>query len=177
MKEIEEIASIIHNRPLGSAVCESVAWGLGCSFIHIEGKSVWGVFERSLDAAIRDIEGHPRGKLFRRLIEYGPHNPDETEALTSDGEGILSDPECGKCVEFIFSHMVNRFKGELAELLAIEPCQKLVGQLENEGVLPEGVHIYFGDMVHERRRVKVRRGEGGTRWVMEWGVKVRLFGQ
>ena len=81
------------------------------------------------------------------------------------------------CVQFIFWHMVNRFKGELAELLAIEPCYNLVGQLEDEGVLPEGVHIYFGDMVHERRRVKVRRGEGGTRWVMEWGVKVRLFGQ
>ena len=164
MKEIEEIASIIHNRPLGLGLCESVAWGLGCSFIHIKGKSVWDVFKRSLDEAIRDIEEHPRGKLFRRLIEYGPGNPDEPEALTSDGEGILSDPECGKCVQFIFSHMVNRFKGELAELLAIEPCLKLVRQLEDEGVLPGGVHIYFGDMVHERRRVKVTRGEGGTRW-------------
>jgi hypothetical protein len=81
---------------------------------------VQGVFEASLKAAIRDIEEHPRGKLFRRLIEHGPHHPDDPEALVSDGETILSDPECGEAVEFIFSHMVNRFKGELAELLALE---------------------------------------------------------
>ena len=86
--------------------------------VHLDGgKAVWGVFKRSLDAAIRDIETHPRGKLFRRLIEHGPHNPDDPPAPVSDGETVLSDPECGRAVEFIFSLMVNRFKGELAELL------------------------------------------------------------
>ena len=106
---IEEIALIIGNRPLASAIYRSVASALGCPFVHlIGGKTEWDVFERSRDAAIRDIEEHPRGKLFRRLIEYGPHDPHDPETLVSDGETTLSDPECGSCVEFIFSHPTHK---------------------------------------------------------------------
>ena len=164
-KIIEEIASIIHNQPLASAIHKSVASALRCPFIHIiDGNTVWDVFKRSLDAAIRDIEKHPRGKLFRRLIEYGPHHPDDPESLTSDCESTLSDPECGLCVQFIFSHMVNRFKGELAELLAIEPCLELVPQLQKDGLLPKGVNLYWGDMVQERRRTKTTSGKFNAHW-------------
>jgi hypothetical protein len=164
-KTIEKIDSIIHNQPLASAIHKSVASALSCPFIYIfDGNSVWDMFKRSLDAAIRDIEEHPRGKLFRRLIEYGPHHPDDPESLTSDSECTLSDPECGLCVQFIFSHMVNRFKGELAELLSLEPCLELVHQLQNEGVLPKGVNLYWGDMVQERRRTRSIRGKLIARW-------------
>ena len=164
-KIIEEIASIIHNQPLASAIHKSVASALRCPCIHIiDGNTVWDVFKRSLDAAIRDIEKHPRGKLFRRLIEYGPHHPDAPESVASDGESTLSDPECGLCVQFIFSHMVNRFKGELAELLSIEPCLELVQQLQNEGLLPKDVDLHLGDMVQERRRTKTMRGKFNARW-------------
>jgi hypothetical protein len=162
---ITKIASILHNQSLASAIHKSVAAGLRCPSIHIIGAdTVWDVFQRSLDAAIRDIERHPRCKLFRRLIEYGPHHPDDPESLSSDGESTLSDPECGVCVQFIFSHMVNRFKGELTELLAIEPCLELVQQLQNEDLLPEGVNLYFGDMIQERRRSKPMSGELSARW-------------
>jgi hypothetical protein len=113
---------------------------------------VWDLFKRSLDAAVRDIEKDRRGKLFKRLIEYGPHDPDDPEALVSDKETTLSDPECGLCVEFIYSHMVNRFKGELAELLALEPCIALVQRLQQKGHLPSGVCLYWGEMLQERRR-------------------------
>lgn len=113
-----------------------------------------------MDAAIRDIEKHPRGKLFQRLIEHGPHHPDDPESMTSDGEGVLSDPECGSCVEFIFSHMVNRFKGELAELLAIEHCINLANQLQ----LPDDIKLYMGDMVQERIRISAVKTGYVTRW-------------
>ncbi|MBF0558873.1 MAG: hypothetical protein HQL08_08845 [Nitrospirae bacterium] len=106
-----------------------------------------------MDSAIRDIEEHPKGKLFRRLIEYGPHDPNDPEAITSDGETTLSDRECGVCVEFIYSHMVNRFKGELAELLAIEPCIRHVKQLQQNGVLPGNIHLNWGETIQERHIV------------------------
>lgn len=162
---IQKIASIIHNYPLASAIHKSVASALSCPFIYINNvDSVWDIFKRSLDAAIRDIEKHPRGKLFSRLIEYGPHHPDDPKSLTSDGETTLSDPECGLCVQFIFSHMVNRFKGELAELLSLEPCLQLVQQFKNERLLPKGVRLYWGDMVQERRRMNYTRRNLNPMW-------------
>ncbi len=98
------------------------------------------------------------------MIEYGPRNPDEPEALTSDDETTLSDHECGSCVEFIYSHMVNRFKGELAELLALEPCVRLIQRLQQERHLPSGIHFYWGEMVQERRRTRRANGESKARW-------------
>lgn len=161
----ENIASIIGNQPLASAIHSSVASALRCPFIHlVSTKTIWDIFKHSLDAAIRDIEEHPRGKLFRRLIEYGPHNPDEPQSLTSDGKTTLSDPECSSCVEFIHSHMINRFKGEIAELLALEPCIKLLQQLYKNGQMPSGVHLYFGYTVKQRRRIRMRGDEGNERW-------------
>ena len=162
---VEKIASIIGNRPLASAIHRSVASALGCPFVHlVDGKTIQDVFKRSLDAAIRDIEGHPRGKLFQRLIEYGPYGPDDPEVLNSDSESTLSDLECGSCVEFIHSHMVNGFKAELAELLALEPCVILIQRLQQEGHFPSGVHLYWGEMVQGRRQTSIASGEYNARW-------------
>ncbi len=121
---------------------------------------MWAVFKHSLNMAIRDIEKHPRGKLFRRLIEFGPHNPDDPEAIDSDGETILSDPECESCVEFIHSHMVNRFKGELAELLALSSCIRLIQQLQEQGRTSSNASLCWGDTIQERRRARPADGEG-----------------
>ncbi len=155
-----KISSIINNQFLASAIHKSVSLALRTPFVHlVSGKTAGDIFKHSLNAAIRDIEKHPRGELFRRLIEYVPHDPDDPETLVSDGKTTLSDPECGSCVEFIYSHMVNRFKGELAELLAIEPCITLIRQLQREQYLPSNVNLYWGDMVQERRRAIVREKE------------------
>ena len=164
-KTIGKITSIIHNRPLASSLHESISSALRCPFVHIAGdKTVWGVFKQSLDAAIRDIEEHPRGKLFRRLIEYGPHHPDDPESLTSNGKSSLSDPECGMCVQFIFSHMVNRFKGELAELLSIGPCLELVNKHLKKGILPKGIKLYLGDIIKQRRRTRAADRRSNVQW-------------
>lgn len=163
-EEVAEIASIVGSQPLAAAIHRSVSSALAIPFVHLSGgPGVRGVFQRSLSTAVRDIETHPRGKLFRRLIEHGPRNPDDPEATVSDGETTLSDPECGACVEFIYSHMVNRFKGELAELLALEPCIELVwGFLQSRSGSPRG-HLYWGETVQERRRVSART-EGQEPW-------------
>jgi hypothetical protein len=161
----EAISSVIGNPKLASAVQRSVASGLRCPAVRlVAGGSVWTVFETSLNAAIRDIADHPRGKLFQRLIRYGPHEPDDPVSLTSDGETVLSDPEVASAVQFIFSHMVNRFKGELAELLAIEPCLELVDLWQRQHILPRAVTLYWGSTVQERRRIDRKDQADGPRW-------------
>ncbi|OGG53022.1 MAG: hypothetical protein A3F84_24555 [Candidatus Handelsmanbacteria bacterium RIFCSPLOWO2_12_FULL_64_10] len=158
------MASVLGSHPLAAEVHRSVAAALRCPFLHLgPAADVEEVFHRSLDAAVRDIEAHPRGKLFRRLIEHGPHLPDDPAAPASDGETTLSDLECGACVEFVFSHMVNRFKGELTELLALEPCLGLVEGMLRDGRLPPGTRLYWADTVQERRRVRAPE-EKQTTW-------------
>jgi len=164
-KTIEKITSIIHNKSLASSLYQSVFSALKCPFVYITGdRNVWGVFKQSLDVAIRDIEEHPRGKLFRRLIEYGPHHPDDPESLTSNGKSTLSDLECGMCVQFIFSHMVNRFKGELAELLSLEPCMELVNKYLKKSIFPGSIELYLGDMIQQRRRIRVADERSNIKW-------------
>jgi hypothetical protein len=160
-KTIRQIDAIIHNGLLAESICHSIETGLNAYGVHVMGKTAWDVFKYSLDAAVRDIENHPRGKLFRRFLEYGPLNPDEPEKLTSDGETFLSDPECGECIQFIFSHMVNRFKGELAELLAIAPCLDLIKKSQDAGIWSKKVDLYLGDTIQERRSLK---GDTKERW-------------
>jgi hypothetical protein len=160
----DKISSIIGNRLLADAIYKSISSGLKTPFFRLlSDKTVWDVFNKSLDSAVRDIESHPRGQLFKRLLEFGPFDPDEPEVLKSDGKTTLSDPECGSCVEFIFSHMVNRFKGELAELLAVEPCIALVRKLQREGRLPLSLRFYWGEMIGERRKI-FRTDSGEVSW-------------
>jgi hypothetical protein len=162
---ILQIANIIHHVPLARALCESIRVALDApDAVRLGARSVWEVFDESLKTAIRDIEDHPRGQLFRRLIEYGPLNPDAPQSVSTTGQTTLSDFECGQCVEFIFSHMINRFKGELAELLAIQPCLELVHRLQGESILPSHIKLYMGDMVGERRQLNAGSDEANVQW-------------
>jgi len=141
---------IIGDELLASAIGESVATALTCPCAHVKGgRTIPEVFHHSLNAAISDIANHKRGELFQRLISYRPPLPEGEEAPPDDGPS-LTDEEYGACVEFIFSHMVNRFKGELAELLALEPCIRLVERLKRDGRLPADAVTYWGDMIGER---------------------------
>lgn len=152
-REVNKIDSIINNHLLASDIHESVTAALECRpRLDLGAKTAWEVFENSHKAAIYDIKIDEKAELFLRLIKHGPHNPDVPETLVSDNATTLSDPECGACVQFIYSHMVNRFKGELAELLALKPCIELVQTLQDENHLPPDIQIHWGDMVQERRR-------------------------
>jgi hypothetical protein len=153
---IGRITNIIGNPVIASAIYSSIALGLEKPYVHLgEKMSEWEVFEHSLNSAIWDIEKDERGELFKRLLRYEPHDPDDPIAETSDGKTILSDPECGACAEFIFSYMVNCFQGELGELLALEPCIRLVEQLQKVGKLLENTVLYWGNTVQERQKAGV----------------------
>jgi hypothetical protein len=162
---VEYISSYIHNFPLSESVCQAIETGLSKHSVHFAGgNTLWEVFKHSLDAAIKDIEDDPRGILFKRLIRYGPYFDTEPHAPTSDGKTVLSDPEWGKCVEFIFSYMINRFKGELAEVLSIQPCLKLVEKLEKENRLPGDIHVYWGNTIREYSRIVGKKDKKNPVW-------------
>lgn len=152
-RSVGRISGIISNLTLAEDISSSIRTALSSGIVHIgTGNTVWGVFHHSLKAAIRDIERDRRGRLFQRLIRHGPLNPDDAPTEVTDGATILSDPECGSCVNFIFSHMVNRFKGDLAELLALEPCLELVRVLKAARKLPPSIALYSGALVREPTR-------------------------
>lgn len=162
---VKRISSIVANQPLSESIYKSIDSALGNTWVHVTGgKAVWNIFKRSLDAAIRDIEEHPRGKLFLRLIKYGLQSPDDPKSSDSDEKTRLSYPECGSCVDFIYSHMVNRFKGEVAEILALEPCIRLIQELQQKREVISDAHLYWGDMIQERRKVRLGNGKHGTLW-------------
>lgn len=162
---LQKMVTIIGNSALATSIYESILAALDQPFVNLsERGSVWRVFEQSLNTAIRNIEEHPRGRLFQRLIEFGPHHPDAPYEATSDGETILSDPECEACVEFICSHMINQFKGELGEILALEPCINLIQRLKVERRLSSDIQLYWGNLVQERRRIRIDKRESSGQW-------------
>ncbi len=152
---------------LAAAISDSITAGLSNPFVSmVGGETVWDIFKCSLDAVIRDVERHPRGKLFRRLIEYGSLSPGEPKSLSGTDATVLSDAECGLCIEFIYSQMINRFKGELSKLLALESCIRLVEQLRQNGHLPAGIRLFWGETIQERRKFRITTEQGE---VVRWG--------
>lgn len=160
-----DLAEVVTNQGLATAVYHSIGTALQSNSVHVVADtSVSKVFNRSLRSAIRNIEEHPKGQLIQRFVQYGTVDPDDPIFLDSDGSTILSDPECGMCVDFIHSHMINRFKGELAELLALDPCIRLMERLIKQGRLPADVHLYWGDQVQERRRAATNHQDNSIIW-------------
>jgi hypothetical protein len=154
---IKYITSIISNHNLAAALHKSISLGLSNSHVKLLNKnSVKEIFDNLLNEAIRNIEEHPRGHLFKRLIEYGPLNPDEKDISAYKENTILSDEECVSAINFIFSFIINRFKGELAELLAIEPCIRLLENLKEKGEVSKGAFLCFGDYIREYQKKKVQ---------------------
>ena len=162
--EIRRIASIIGSRPLATALYDSLESALRRRRLHVVGdRSPWGVFTRSLDTAIRKISNGPGSELFQRLLSHVPVVEDYPAGAADGWQPVMSDEEYASCVEFIYSHMVNRFKGELAELLALNPFAMLVDDLKAQGRIPKRAELYWGDTIAERRR-RMGNGETGPVW-------------
>ena len=152
------LGEIISNEPLALAVISSIQTELD-QRAHLAGSTPSDVVKCALESAIRDINDHDKGRLFQRFIEYGPFEAGDVAVPCANSDRELTDAECGDCIEFIHSHMVNRFKGELAELLAIEPCVRLIRELQADEKLPDEAAVYFGDTIQERRRVRGKWAE------------------
>ena len=116
------------------------------------------IFRHTLAASIRDIEEDDRGRLFQRFLRDGPY--EEEGPIPPDLQGKrLSQTECAAAITFIYSFMVNSFKGALTELLAAGACQRLMQDARVAATLPPGARLYVGDAVLVRRA----SGKGGLK--------------
>ncbi|MFC1604400.1 hypothetical protein ACFL5F_05160 [Planctomycetota bacterium] len=55
-------------------------------------------------------------------------------------------------IAFIYSYMVNCFKGAITEMLAAAPCLKILKEMQKEHCLPPSTRLYAGDSVLVARR-------------------------
>ncbi len=117
------------------------------------------IFRQTLAVAIRNIESHPRGRLFQDFLLKGPYE-DTGEIPTELVAQCLSDAESASAITFIYSHMVNCFKGAVAELFAAAACLRLLKQFQRDSELPVDARIFVGDavMIHRTSRKGVSKG-------------------
>lgn len=121
------VGLLIQDHELAKALYRSVSAWPGRGFTWRSAAAALETLIRAAMAAVgTNLERHPRGGLLRQLI-------------LDDRE--LSLTEAGALFELIYSHMVNRFKGDLAEILAIGTMADEVDHLVAEGALPLTVRL------------------------------------
>lgn len=137
-----EIVASDQGRDIESGLRLALAGGT----VFPSGTTPLSVFRHTLADSIRNIESHPRGRLFQKFLLKGPYEDvgDIPAQLASDH---LSDYETASAITFIYSHMVNYFKGSVTELLAANACMRLMKQLQQHGELPVHARLYVGDAV------------------------------
>lgn len=131
---------------LGKDIESGLRLALAGGVVFPKGSTPLSVFRHTLAASIRDIKSHPRGELFQKFLLKGPYEDvgDIPAHLASER---VSDNDTALAITFIYSHMVNSFKGAVTELLAATACMRLIKQLQQHGELPARARLYVGDVV------------------------------
>lgn len=133
-------------RDIESALLAALAGGA----VYPKGTDPLVIFRQALSASIRDIESHPRGQLFQEFLLKGPY--ENTGEIPAELVGQrLSDTETACAIAFVYSHMVNCFKGAVTELLASNACLGLLTKLQRDGALPVETTLYVDDTVRVHR--------------------------
>jgi hypothetical protein len=109
------------------------------------------ILRQSIATAIRDINADYRGQLFQRFLKDGPYEK-EGKIPTQLRDKRLSDDDTTTVIAFIYSYMVNCFKGAITELLAAAPCMWILKKMQKEHYLPPSAKLYAGDSVLVARR-------------------------
>lgn len=140
---------------LGNAVESALQVALSGGAVFANGHDALVIFRQTLAASIRNIESHPRGRLFQEFLLKGPY--EDIGEIPAELVGQrFSDADTAAAITFIYSHMVNCFKGEITELLAAKPCMELMRRLQQDSELPRNARLYVGDSVGIHRA----RGKG-----------------
>jgi hypothetical protein len=119
---------------------------LAAGVVFDSGKDPLTIFRHTIQSSIRNIEDDERGLLFQRLLRDGPYEGRGPIPKRLQGK-VLTDDETRKTIRFIYSFMVNSFKGAVTELLASQACLQLIKALKNTGALPLSAKLYVGDAV------------------------------
>lgn len=119
------------------------------------------IFAAAMEGVIRGIEAEHRFRLLKRFLAYGSLIPSRDTKSTNSADP-LDDEELATCVDFTAGHMVSKFQGALAELLASAPLLALIQTLQNSGRLPSNTTLVFGNAIRCTGRTgKSRAGPSG----------------
>lgn len=131
----DAITSVVGHAGLAQELVVSIRAGLAESTISGDRDALVGNrFFAAVDAVTLDVDSDPRGNLLKSLIK---EDWDRTDA------------EVVKCLRFIYFHMVNKFKGDLAEFLAVPICRELEREWKRDGRLPPEAHFVWGSDLRE----------------------------
>lgn len=131
---------------LGDELKDSLRSALAGGAIFASGITPLAIFRQALKTSIRDINNHPRGWLLQDFLSKGPYEKSGGIPTKLAGQR-LSDADSASAITFIFSHMVNCFKGAVTELFAVKACLHLQKQLQHEGIFPAHARLYASDAV------------------------------
>lgn len=143
---VRVVSDIIRDDELARDVVESIREGLAASAAlpaersdappqpESEDRAAARFFD-ALHEVTLDVDSHPTGTLLKTL-------------LTDDND--LTDSQATTCVEFISSHMVNKFQGSLAEFLAMGLCAEFLRARCDDRQLPPNARLLWGNELREQ---------------------------
>lgn len=145
---------------LGQAVESALQTALAAGAVFPRGADPLTLFHAALGDSIYDIENDDRGRgeLLQRFLRDGPYECAGTIPPELRGKRLTPD-ETEQAIKFIYSAMVNSFKGAVTELLAAGACTKLMRNLRLAGLLPPSARLFVGDAVLVPRK----SGNGGLK--------------
>jgi hypothetical protein len=140
---------------LGKDVQRALKTALASGAVLPYANKPMSIFREALAISIRDIQSHPKGRLFQEFLLKGPYE-DRGRIPKVLVDKRLSDIDTASVITFIYAYMVNCFKGGITELLASGACVRLLQQLQRSGSIPHSARVFVGDAVTVRRP----RGKG-----------------
>ncbi len=148
---VEGVDFMLVGAELGEDLERALHAALAGGAVFHESSDPLAVFRQALADSIYSIESHPHGKLIQRFLLEGPYERagDIPKELVDQR---LSDSESASVIKFIYSHMVNCFKGAIAELLGTQSCLRLLKDLQSRGELPAAARLYIGNAVMIHRK-------------------------
>lgn len=122
----------------------SIESGLAAGAVFGHEPNVEVIFRSEVAEAAHSISRGSRGALLRDFILKGPY-PGGGAIPATDRDRYLSDADVSRVVRYIHGSAINRFKGVLAELLAIRPLVDLASRLRPEAT------VFVGDVLRTRQ--------------------------
>ena len=150
---------------LGDDLESSLRAALAGGAIFSEGDDPLVIFRKTLASSIVGIETNRRGKLFQEFLLRGPYD-DSGKIPAELATHYLSDDDTASAITFIYSHMVNSFKGAITELLATGTCLHLMQNLQGHGRIPANARLYVGDSIGVHRPVGKGYLKGGDQYIL-----------
>lgn len=151
IKAINDVTLDYLPESLANDVRASLDVGLAAGVVFECGGEPDELFRNALKRAITAIESNERHELLLRFLRDGPH--DSREIVPPDlAEKFLSDGEVATVIRFIFGSVINSFKGQLAELLAVRPVVRLAKEVGKSSGNPVPPIVFMGDTVWARKQ-------------------------